>query len=125
MEREAESAYMVLPSKWEKDRTTDRQCKHIYNLYCSGILIPWGAHPSNNIGEIPVGGEILFQPLRKRPSVKLSQMKVLLMITPQERDGCIRDYIHVSDIAHAHTLALNYLLEHRNSSNCDVFNLKR
>jgi UDP-glucose 4-epimerase len=40
------------------------------------------------------------------------------------RDGsCIRDYIHVSDIAHAHTLALNYLAEKRNETNCDVFNL--
>ena len=40
------------------------------------------------------------------------------------RDGsCVRDYIHVSDIAHAHTLALNFLLEEKNESNCDVFNL--
>jgi UDP-glucose 4-epimerase len=40
------------------------------------------------------------------------------------RDGsCVRDYIHVSDIAHAHTLALNYLLEGRNKTNCDIFNL--
>ena len=35
----------------------------------------------------------------------------------------VRDYIHVSDIAHAHTLALNYLIDEKNSSNCDVFNL--
>ena len=40
------------------------------------------------------------------------------------RDGsCVRDYIHVSDIAHAHTLALNYLGENRNKTTCDVFNL--
>jgi UDP-glucose 4-epimerase len=40
------------------------------------------------------------------------------------RDGsCVRDYIHVCDIAHAHTLALNYLLQHKNDSNCEVFNL--
>ena len=40
------------------------------------------------------------------------------------RDGsCVRDYIHVSDIAHAHTLALEYLMENRNETNCDVFNL--
>jgi UDP-glucose 4-epimerase len=29
----------------------------------------------------------------------------------------------VCDIAHAHTLALNYLLQHKNQTNCDVFNL--
>ena len=40
------------------------------------------------------------------------------------KDGsCVRDYIHVSDIAHAHTLALNFLLDHKNEGNCDVFNL--
>jgi len=40
------------------------------------------------------------------------------------RDGsCVRDYIHVCDIAHAHTLALNYLLQNKNETNCDVFNL--
>ena len=40
------------------------------------------------------------------------------------RDGsCVRDYIHVCDIAHAHTLALQYLIENRNKTNCDVFNL--
>ena len=40
------------------------------------------------------------------------------------RDGsCIRDYIHVSDIGHAHTLALNYLIEDKNKDNCEVFNL--
>jgi UDP-glucose 4-epimerase len=35
----------------------------------------------------------------------------------------VRDYIHVCDIAHAHTLALNYLLQNKNETNCDVFNL--
>ena len=42
----------------------------------------------------------------------------------ETKDGsCVRDYIHVCDIAHAHTLALNYLLEGRNQRNCEVFNL--
>ncbi len=40
------------------------------------------------------------------------------------RDGsCLRDYIHVCDIAHAHTLALQYLIEGKNATQCDVFNL--
>ena len=42
----------------------------------------------------------------------------------ETRDGsCVRDYIHVSDIAHAHTLALNYLITQKNKTNCDIFNL--
>jgi UDP-glucose 4-epimerase len=40
------------------------------------------------------------------------------------RDGsCIRDYVHVSDIAHAHTLALNYLRAGKNNQSCEIFNL--
>ena len=40
------------------------------------------------------------------------------------RDGsCIRDYIHVMDIANAHTKALQYLIDGKNESNCEVFNL--
>jgi UDP-glucose 4-epimerase len=40
------------------------------------------------------------------------------------RDGsCVRDYIHVSDIAHAHTLAIQYLEQGRSNIACEVFNL--
>lgn len=40
------------------------------------------------------------------------------------RDGsCIRDYIHVTDIADAHVKALQYLINKKNASNCEVFNL--
>lgn len=40
------------------------------------------------------------------------------------RDGsCIRDYIHVCDIADAHVKALQFLLEGKNASNCETFNL--
>jgi UDP-glucose 4-epimerase len=40
------------------------------------------------------------------------------------RDGsCIRDFVHVSDIAHAHTLALKYLVEKKSTKKCEVFNL--
>ena len=40
------------------------------------------------------------------------------------RDGsCVRDYIHVCDIAHAHTLAIQYLAKGENVHGCEVFNL--
>jgi len=40
------------------------------------------------------------------------------------RDGsCIRDYIHVCDIAHAHTLALQLSIKENKLNNCDIFNL--
>ena len=42
----------------------------------------------------------------------------------ETRDGsCIRDFIHVSDLAHAHTLALKYLERQQNKSQSEIFNL--
>jgi len=40
------------------------------------------------------------------------------------RDGsCIRDYIHICDLANAHTLSLKHIEEGKNKSSCEVFNL--
>ncbi len=85
---------------------------------------PVGAHPSALIGELPLGKpENLVPAITQTAIGKLSTMQVWGS-DYETRDGsCVRDYIHVSDIAHAHTLALNYLLENKNESNCDVFNL--
>lgn len=85
---------------------------------------PVGAHPSGLIGEIPIGRPANLVPAITQTAIgKLPQMQVW-GIDYDTRDGsCVRDYIHVSDIAHAHTLALNYLIDKKNESNCDVFNL--
>ena len=85
---------------------------------------PVGAHPSALIGELPLG-----KPENLVPAITQSAIGKLPMMQVwgndyETRDGsCVRDYIHVCDIAHAHTLALNYLLQNKNETNCDVFNL--
>lgn len=85
---------------------------------------PVGAHSSNKIGEMPLGKPANLVPAITQTAIgKWPKMHVHGNDYPTMDGSCIRDYIHVSDIAHAHTLALNYLLEHRNSSNCETFNL--
>jgi len=85
---------------------------------------PVGAHPSNMIGELPIGKPANLVPAITQTAIgKLPQMQVFGDDYPTRDGSCVRDYIHVSDIAHAHTLALNYLLEEKNKTNCDVFNL--
>lgn len=85
---------------------------------------PVGAHPSNQIGEIPLGRPANLVPAITQTAIgKLQQMQVYGNDYPTRDGSCIRDYIHVADIAHAHTLAINYLLEKKNKSNCEVFNL--
>ena len=85
---------------------------------------PVGAHQSGLIGEIPLGRPANLVPAITQTAIgKLPQMQVYGSDYDTRDGSCVRDYIHVSDIAHAHTLALNYLIEARNESNCDVFNL--
>lgn len=85
---------------------------------------PVGAHPSAEIGELPIGHPANLVPAITQTAIgKLPQMKVFGTDYDTRDGSCVRDYIHVSDIAHAHTLALNYLLQKKNVSNCEVFNL--
>ena len=94
----------------------------------SAILLryfnPVGAHPSAAIGELPIGRPMNLVPAITQTAIdKLPQMTVHGTDYPTRDGSCIRDYIHVCDIASAHTLALQYLLDSRNSSDCEVFNL--
>jgi len=85
---------------------------------------PVGAHPSGYLGEIPVGKPANLIPAITQTAIgKLPKMEVWGDDYPTRDGSCIRDYIHVSDIAHAHTLALQYLLKHKNKLPCEVFNL--
>jgi UDP-glucose 4-epimerase len=85
---------------------------------------PVGAHSSGLIGEIPIGRPANLVPAITQTAIgKLPQMQVWGNDYDTRDGSCVRDYIHVSDIAHAHTLALNFLIKEKNESNCDVFNL--
>lgn len=85
---------------------------------------PVGAHTSGFIGEIPLGKPANLVPAITQTAIgKLPQMQVHGSDYNTRDGSCVRDYIHVSDIARAHTLALNYLSEGKNETNCDAFNL--
>ncbi len=85
---------------------------------------PVGAHPSALIGELPVGTPQNLVPAITQTAIgKIKQLTVHGDDYPTRDGSCIRDYVHVCDIAHAHTLALQYLIDKKNSSACEVFNL--
>ena len=85
---------------------------------------PVGAHPSALIGELPIGKPQNLVPAITQTAIgKLPKMTVFGDDYPTRDGSCVRDFIHVSDIAHAHTLAIKYLEEERNTSNAEVFNL--
>lgn len=119
----AESAYGATKQMGEKivkDAVNACKNKAILLRYFN----PVGAHPSTLMGELPLGKPQNLVPAITQTAIgKLPMMKVWGNDYDTKDGSCVRDYIHVCDIAHAHTLALNYLLEDRNQSNCDVFNL--
>ncbi|MBD0377656.1 MAG: UDP-glucose 4-epimerase GalE, partial [Flavisolibacter sp.] len=85
---------------------------------------PVGAHPSGLIGELPIGKPQNLIPAITQTAIgKLPQLVVYGGDYPTRDGSCIRDYIHVSDIANAHTLAIKYLEEGKNKSACEIFNL--
>lgn len=85
---------------------------------------PVGAHPTAHIGELPIGKPANLVPVITQTAIgKLPQVTVYGDDYPTRDGSCIRDFIHVCDIAHAHTLAVQYLMEGRTSKRCEVFNL--
>jgi UDP-glucose 4-epimerase len=85
---------------------------------------PVGAHPTAFIGELPIDKPQNLVPVITQTAVgKLPKMKVFGDDYPTRDGSCVRDYIHVCDIAHAHTLAIKYLEQEKNKDNCEIFNL--
>ena len=85
---------------------------------------PVGAHPSGLIGELPIGKPANLVPAITQTAIGKIPSMTVFGTDYDTRDGsCVRDYIHVSDIAQAHTLAIKNLLDNRNKTNCDIFNL--
>jgi UDP-glucose 4-epimerase len=71
---------------------------------------PVGAHPSGEVGEVPYGEPDNLVPRVTRTAIGRLPEFVVHGNDYNTSDGtCIRDYIHVSDIARAHVLAIEYL----------------
>jgi UDP-glucose 4-epimerase len=85
---------------------------------------PVGAHPSALIGELPLGRPDNLVPVITQTAIGKIPKLTVYGHDYDTRDGsCIRDYIYVMDIANAHTKAMQYLIDQRNTDNCEIFNL--
>ncbi len=85
---------------------------------------PIGAHPSALIGELPRGVPDNLVPFITQTAAGLrSELKVFGDDYNTPDGSCIRDYLHVTDLARAHVVAIKRLLGNRNKKNYEVFNL--
>jgi len=83
---------------------------------------PVGAHHSGLIGESPINKPNNIIPVICNSVDTGEEMTVFGNDYPTKDGSCIRDYVHVSDIANAHVLAIEYLMT-KDSKSYDVFNL--
>ena len=85
---------------------------------------PIGAHPSAEIGELPIGVPQNLVPFITQTAYGLrKELQVYGDDYPTPDGTCIRDYIHVVDLAKAHVVALQRLLDKKNADKVEVFNL--
>ncbi len=85
---------------------------------------PIGAHESVEIGELPIGVPQNLVPFITQTGIGLrEQLSVFGDDYPTPDGTCIRDYIHVVDLAKAHVIALGRLLNNKNKENYETFNL--
>jgi UDP-glucose 4-epimerase len=85
---------------------------------------PIGAHSSALIGELPRGIPENLVPFITQTAYGLrDELKVFGDDYKTPDGSCIRDYLHVVDLAKAHVIAVKRLLEGRNKKNYEVFNL--
>jgi len=85
---------------------------------------PVGSHPSVEIGELPLGVPQNLIPFITQTGAGLrKELSVYGSDYPTPDGTCIRDYIHVVDLAKAHVIALKRLLDKKNLEKVETFNL--
>jgi UDP-glucose 4-epimerase len=94
-----------------------------FNVTLLRYFNPVGAHPSAMIGELQEKPENLVPVITQTAIGKRSEMLVYGTDYPTRDGSCVRDYIHVMDIANAHTKALQYTIEGNNTEQVEIFNL--
>ncbi len=96
IEKILKDAYSSYPDKWR--------------IASLRYFNPVGAHESGLIGEDPLDKPNNIYPRITRVAIgKMDSIKIFGSNWPTKDGTCIRDYIHVMDVAEGHLLALNYL----------------
>ena len=121
---EAESPYARTKQIGEQILTDWTRRHQGKNAVLLRYFNPAGAHESGLIGEAPTYNVTNLVPVITETAAGKRAQVTVFGDDYATRDGsCIRDYIHVMDVANAHTRCLQYLIANKNESNCEVFNV--
>lgn len=95
-----------------------------FNSIALRYFNPIGAHHTTKIGELPIGVPQNLVPFITQTAIGIrEQLSVFGNDYPTHDGTCIRDYIHVVDLAQAHVVALQRLINKKNNSNYETFNV--
>jgi UDP-glucose 4-epimerase len=120
----AESPYAHTKQIGEDIVSNFAKSESFFNNVLLRYFNPVGAHQSGLNGELSKDKPSNLVPFITQSAIGLLPPLTVFGDDYDTRDGsCIRDYIHVSDIADAHVKALNYLIEKKNGRQTSIFNL--
>ena len=122
--KQAESPYGNCKQVCEEILEDVVKSRNPVKAICLRYFNPIGAHPSSLIGELPFGVPNNLVPFITQTAAGIRETLTVFGNDYNTNDGtCIRDYIHVVDLAKAHVKALNYLENISDAGFFDIFNI--
>jgi len=122
--QKAESPYGNTKQVAEEILSETAQANINYNVIALRYFNPVGAHESALIGELPIGVPQNLVPFITQTAIGKREKVTVYGDTYNTADGsCIRDYIHVVDLAKAHVAAIKRMESKQAESNYEVFNI--
>ncbi|NNF35885.1 MAG: UDP-glucose 4-epimerase GalE, partial [Saprospiraceae bacterium] len=103
-----------------------KDCINKMNTKCIMLRYfnPAGAHPSGFMGESPINKAANLVPAITETAIGKREQLTVYGGDYNTRDGsCVRDYIHIMDLARAHTMAMSHVLSGKQETQLDIFNL--
>ena len=122
--KEIESPYGNTKKVGEQIIKDTAKANGLFNTITLRYFNSIGAHSSAKIGELPIGVPQNLVPLVTQTAIGIHDKLSIFGNDYPTLDGtCIRDYIHVVDLAKVHLLAMKRLLEENNTENYEVYNI--
>ena len=113
---------------------TKQICENILKKFCDNnpnfnnitlrYFNPIGAHSSGLIGEFPLGKPENLVPFLTQTAIGKRDQLIVFGDDYNTPDGtCIRDYIHIEDLADVHVSCLEYSIQKKNKKNYEFYNV--
>ncbi len=122
--KEPESPYGNTKKVGEQIIKDTAKANALFNSISLRYFNPIGAHEFALIGELPIGTPQNLVPFVTQIGIGLrDRLSIFGNDYPTQDGTCIRDYIHVADLAKAHVVAMKRLIEENNTENYEVYNI--